>query len=78
MPCNKPRPIREGEPGYGVKQNVVKGCEDSQETIVQFGDATMENRSDDPERRANFRARHGCDEGKLSKRSAKYWSCKDW
>jgi len=45
--------------------------------LVRFGDANMENKSDDPERKKNFRARHNCDE-KKSKLTAGYWSCKKW
>ncbi len=45
--------------------------------IVRFGSADMEIKRDDPERRANFRARHNCsDPG--PKTGARYWSCKMW
>ena len=77
MPCNKPRYIKKGEPGYGKKQKVVKACENGQEKIIRFGDANMENRNDNDDARRNFRARHNCDEEK-SKLTAGYWSCKDW
>lgn len=50
------------------KGNVVK---------VNFGDPKMEIKRDDPERRKNFRARHGCD-NPGPKTSAKYWSCWQW
>ena len=50
------------------KGNVVK---------VEFGDPDMENRSDDPERRKAFRARHNCDDPG-PKWKARYWSCKMW
>jgi hypothetical protein len=44
---------------------------------VRFGDSNMEIKRDDPERRKNFRARHGCsDPG--TKWKARYWSCKMW
>ena len=72
MPCNKPK--REIK---GGKKSVVKACENGQEKIVRFGDANMEIRRDNPERRKNFRARHNCDE-KKSKLTAGYWSCKAW
>ncbi len=50
------------------KGNVVK---------VNFGDPNMEIKRDDPERRANYRARHNCsDPG--PKWKANYWSCKMW
>ena len=77
MPCNKPRYIKKGEPGYGKKQKVVKACENGQEKIIRFGDANMENLNYNDDARRNFRARHNCDEEK-SKLTAGYWSCKDW
>jgi hypothetical protein len=72
MECNKPR-----RDVQGGKKSVVKACENGQEKIVRFGDANMEIKRDDPERRRNFRARHNCDE-KKSKLTAGYWSCKAW
>lgn len=45
--------------------------------IVRFGDPDMEIRRDDPEARANFRARHSCDTA-TDKTSARYWSCRMW
>jgi hypothetical protein len=46
---------------------------------VNFGDPNMEIKRDDPERRKNFRARHGCGTSRASDRTkAKYWSCKNW
>lgn len=77
LPCNKPRRIRKGEPGYGDKEQVVKGCDNGEEKIVKFGDPDMENRSDNPDARKSFRARHKCDTAK-DKLSARYWSCKSW
>ena len=50
------------------KDNVVK---------VTFGDPNMEIKRDDPDRRASFRARHGCD-NPGPKWKAKYWSCYQW
>jgi len=77
MKCNSPRYIKEGEPGYGKKQKVVKACDGDKEKIIRFGDAKMENKSDDKDSKKNFRSRHNCDE-KKDKLSAGYWSCKDW
>ena len=77
MKCNSPRYIKEGEPGYGKKQKVVKACKDGKEKIIRFGDGKMENKSDTPGRRKNFRARHNCKTAK-DKFSARYWSCKKW
>ncbi len=50
------------------KSNVVK---------VIFGDPNAEIKRDDPDRRASFRARHGC-ENPGPKWKAKYWSCYQW
>ena len=50
------------------KGNVVK---------VNFGDPKMEIKRDDPARRKNFRARHGCD-NPGPRWKAKYWSCRFW
>ena len=44
---------------------------------VTFGSPDMEIRRDDPEARANFRARHSCDTA-TDKTSARYWSCRMW
>lgn len=71
------RRIQKGEPGYGKQKFVATGTHDGKPYTVRFGDANMEIRRDDPERRANFRARHGCDDpGPPNK--ARYWSCRMW
>lgn len=44
---------------------------------VNFGDPNMEIKRDDPERRANYRARHNCS-NPGPKWKANYWSCKMW
>ena len=44
---------------------------------VHFGDPNMEIKRDDPARRKNFRARHGCD-NPGPKWKARYWSCRYW
>jgi hypothetical protein len=72
MECNKPR-----RDIQGGKKSVVKACENGKEKIIRFGDANMEIKRDNPERRKNFRARHNCDE-KKSKLTAGYWSCAAW
>lgn len=70
---NKPFRTTDGPKKFAVyvkndKGNVVK---------VAFGDPNMEIKRDDPERRANYRARHNCsDPG--PKWKANYWSCKMW
>jgi hypothetical protein len=45
--------------------------------VVRFGDPNMEIKRDDPERRASYRARHGCD-NPGPKWKANYWSCYQW
>lgn len=46
---------------------------------VNFGDKGMEIKRDNPERRRNFRKRHGCGTPRASDRTkAAYWSCKLW
>lgn len=72
LKCNQPK-----YDNNGVKKSVVKACENGKEKIVRFGDANMEIKKDNPERRKSFRARHKCDQ-KKSKLSAGYWSCKAW
>ena len=69
---NKPK--RDKQSG---KEFSVAAKEGDKVRLVRFGDPNMENRSDDPERRKNFRARHNCDE-KKSKLTPGYWSCKNW
>jgi hypothetical protein len=70
---NDPFRTSEGPKKFSVyvkndKGNVVK---------VNFGDPNMEIKRDNPERRKNFRARHGCD-NPGPKWKAKYWSCRMW
>ena len=50
------------------KGNVVK---------VNFGDPNMEIKSDSPDAKRSFRARHNCD-NPGPKHKARYWSCKNW
>ena len=69
---NKPKRT----PG-GPKKSAVLAKEGNQVKLVRFGDPNMSIKKHIPERRASFRARHGCD-NPGSKLSAKYWSCKAW
>ena len=82
MKCNDERYLRDGEPGHGEKQKVVKACDpDSDaEKIIKFGDATMKNKSNHDDNRESFRARHKCKDKNLKKDwdTASYWACKDW
>lgn len=50
------------------KGNVVK---------VNFGDANMEIKRDNPKNKKSFRARHKCAQAK-DRTTPKYWSCKMW
>ena len=77
MRVNKPRRIRRGEPGYGVKKFVVLASAGGKTKLIRFGDANMEIRRDNPARRKSFRARHKCDSAN-DKLTARYWSCKNW
>ena len=77
MKCDSPRYLRKGEPGYGDKQKVVKACDGDKQKLIKFGDANLENKSDNPDNRKNFRARHNCEE-KDDEMTAGYWACKDW
>ena len=61
----------------GGKEYSVAAKEGDNVRLVRFGDPDMENRSDNPTARRNFRSRHSCDE-KKSKLTPGYWSCKAW
>lgn len=82
MKCNDERYLRDGEPGHGEKQKVVKACDpdSDKEKIIKFGDANMKNKSNVDSNRESFRARHNCSDKSLSKDwdTASYWACKDW
>ena len=62
----------------GPKKSAVLAKEGDKGRLVRFGDPNMTIKKNQPKRRKSFRARHGCDKGKISKLSAKYWSCKAW
>lgn len=72
MECNKPRRAPAGD----KHKYVVKGCQGGKEAIVRFG---LRGYSDylshkNEKRRANFKARHNCDE-KKDKLTPGYWAC---
>ena len=71
---NKPKRT----PNHATKKFVVVAKEGGKTKTIRFGDANMKIKKSDPDRRKSFRARHGCDKGKLSKLTAKYWSCRNW
>ena len=59
------------------KKFAVLAKEGESVRLVRFGDPNMTIKKHIPERRASFRARHGCD-SPGTKLSAKYWACKAW
>jgi len=64
-------------PGENKKFGVYTMGPNGDVVIVRFGDPNMEIKRDDPDRRASFRARHGCD-NPGPKWKANYWSCYQW
>jgi hypothetical protein len=72
-PLNKPFRTPGGPKKFGVRVKNEKG----NIITVRFGDPNMEIKRDDPKRRSNFRARHGCD-NPGPKTKARYWSCRMW
>ena len=78
LKCNQPVKSESGG-----KKFVVKACQGEHERIVRFGDASMghyrEGGSEgeghgNAGRRANFKARHNCDQ-KKDRLKPGYWSC---
>ena len=70
---NKPFRTPNGPKKFAV---YVKNSE-GKTVIVRFGDPNAEIKTDDAERRKNFRARHNCSDQK-DKTTPAYWSCKMW
>jgi hypothetical protein len=70
---NKPFRTPGGPRKFGVYVKNDKG----NVVMVRFGDPNMEIKRDDPERRANYRARHNC-ANPGPKWKANYWSCRMW
>ena len=64
-------------PGERKKSAVYVKNDNGNVIKVRFGDANMEIKRDNPERRKNFRARHNCASAK-DKTTPKFWSCADW
>lgn len=73
-------PLGKPMPGDVKKYRVyVKDPKTGNIKKVNFGDKNMEIKRSDPERRKNFRARHGCGTSRASDRTkAAYWSCRLW
>ena len=75
---NKPRRIQKGQTSYGKKKSEVFVKNGTGKVVrVTFGDTNMTSKKSNPERRANFRARHNC-ASPGPKTKARYWSCKEW
>ena len=78
----KGRDVKLGKPMKGDVKKFkvyVKDKKTGNVKKVNFGDPNAEIKRDDPERRKNFRARHGCGTNRASDRTkAAYWSCKMW
>jgi hypothetical protein len=74
MPCNKPQKAPPGD----KHKKVVKSCHGGEEKIIRYGARGYEDYTQhkDPDRRANFRARHKCD-SVTDKNTARYWACQD-
>ena len=64
-------------PGGPKKSAVYVKNASGKTIIVRFGDPNMSIKKHMPGRRANFRARHNCD-NPGPKTKARYWSCKAW
>ena len=61
------------------KKSAVLAKKGNDVKIVRFGDPDMTIKKNQPGRRKNFRARHGCDTAKAKdKFTARYWSCAAW
>ena len=82
LKCNRPRPLRPDEPGYGVKKRVVKACEGGKEKLIRFGSQgakTYPPRKGESQKAKDTRkawyARHEKNIAK-GKMSAAYWSAK--
>ena len=73
LKCNKPRPIKQNEPGYGIKKRVVKACDDGQEKLIKFGSAEYRHNYS-ARANENFRARMRCDTKPPGKLTARYWA----
>jgi hypothetical protein len=74
------REVKLGKPMRGdvAKFKVyVKNPKTGKVIKVNFGQKGVKIKKNNPERRANFRARHNCDNpGPRTK--ARYWSCRKW
>ena len=73
-PLGKPFRTPDGPKKFAVRVKNEKG----NVVTVSFGDPNMEIKRDDPNRRKNFRARHGCDTNPGPRTKARYWSCRMW
>ena len=74
------REVKLGKPMAGDVKKFkvyVKNPKTGKVIKVNFGQKGVKIKKNNPERRANFRARHNCDNpGPRTK--ARYWSCRKW
>ena len=75
MACNRPRPLRKGEPGFAKKKKVVKGCKAGRQKLIKYGAKGYGHNYSDSAKKS-FRARHKCDSAG-NPLSARHWACKD-
>jgi hypothetical protein len=77
----KGKTVKLGKPSSGDVKNkkfkVYVKNKKGKVVKVNFGDANMEIKRDNPERRKSFRARHKCSQAK-DRTTPKYWSCRMW
>jgi hypothetical protein len=77
---DRPRALRQGEPGYGVKRKVVyvRNPKTGNVKTIKFGDAKLGLGVSSPSRRKSYCARSSGIKGKGNKLTANYWARKDW
>lgn len=71
---NKPRKLRQGEPGFGQKKMVVLAREGGTTKLIKFG-AVGYRHNYSARANTSFRARMRCDTDPASKLTARYWAC---
>lgn len=76
-PCNGKKINKPFRTPGGPKKSAVCVKDEDKTKIVRFGDPNMKIKKHIPGRRANFRARHNCD-NPGPKTKARYWSCRAW
>lgn len=72
---NKPRYLKQGEPGHGRKKYVVYVKKGDRVKRITFGDPNLSSKPSNPDARRSFKARHKCDT-KKDKTTPGYWACR--